>query len=547
MRFVSTSIYLLSFLLVFIALTIFSPIVLIEWELSVIPLINISSNFTIDLISWKFILVVLIISSWVIIYSNRYIDDEKNSLRFIFLVLIFVSRMLILIVGGSVPLLLIGWDGLGLSSYFLIVHYQTFKSSGRGLITVIRNRIGDIFIIITSLLLFSEITSWLFFHSSSTLNKIFILGVIILLGAITKRAIFPYSTWLPEAIAAPTPVSSLVHSSTLVTAGVYLILRRVPWLPLNLLLIIGAISRFTLILSRGRALFCLDFKKVIALSTLSQLAFIITTLSLNLIEIAFFHLITHALFKSSLFMSTGSLIHLRRGNQDIRFKDTLSFPAFRGIIVVIPLLALIGFPFLAGYFSKEIILLTSFFLNLNLFFLATLVLGALLTIFYRIRIMFSLTFNNVFLKSLKETSFIDFRKALLILSSISVGWFYFLKTDLIFSPSPQLITLVQRLFLLSLTIWLSNKILFSPYLAISWNQFNYLGRTTNTLIPNLQAPFRLFSQKLWEGGWQEVFGPSRAQTLLVNSLNKLYTLSNIHYQPMIISFFFMVLRLLVLL
>lgn len=167
---------------------------LVEFDLVTLPTYSISVNFLLDPIVRKFLIVVILISSRVIVYSNRYIDDEQTPTRFIFILTTFISRIRILISGASIPLLLLRWDGLGLSSYFLIVHYQSFKSSGRGLVTVIRNRIGDIFIIRARVIIISEITSLYFINTPSSINLISLLRLMILLGAITKRAMFPYCT-----------------------------------------------------------------------------------------------------------------------------------------------------------------------------------------------------------------------------------------------------------------------------------------------------------------------------------------------------------------
>jgi len=175
------------------------------------------------------------------------------------------------------------------------------------------------------------------------------------------------------------------------------------------------------LLSRIRALFCLDFKKVIALSTLRQLAFMLTTLALGLVNISFFHLITHALFKSSLFLAAGSFIHLGHANQDIRFKDLTPISYSSLIIITIPILALRGFPFIAGFFRKEIILIVGFRFRKSLILIGRMTLGALLTIIYRMRILFSLTFFNLTVKFFSESKLIDLRKLILFIASVIAG------------------------------------------------------------------------------------------------------------------------------
>lgn len=531
--FISTA-TLLAFLLFFVVF--FSPLFpsLLEFELSSLPTNFFSLSVLIDSIALKFILTVLLISTRVSFYSHGYIDDENNSTRFMLLVTLFVIRILILIVGGRVPLLFLGWDGLGLSSYFLIVHYQTIKPSGRGLTTVIRNRIGDIFIILRGIIIISEISSWFFYNSSLSFTYLFLLSTALLLGAITKRAMFPYCTWLPEAIAAPTPVSSLVHSSTLVTAGVYLILRARVWFHPFLLILLAGIRSFTLLLSRGSALFCLDFKKVIALSTLSQLSFMFVTLAIGLPAIAFFHLITHALFKSSLFIAAGSYIHLTSANQDIRLNSILNAPFSSTILISIPIFALSGLPFLAGYFSKERILINRLSFSLTTFFRATIILGAFLTLLYRFRILYRLIFLNLPLALPKETLIIDTRKLLLLCLSVVGGWLYINNFQYPYSHSIGTSILVLSIIIIRFSIWLRKSLIFNPYLALSWNQFNYLSQTTKALSPSIQISTASFFGKLWERGWQESIGPKFISQGLSWALASLYNISYIQFNSLLI-------------
>ena len=176
-----------------------------------------------DWVAINFIFVVVTISARVLIYRNWYMRRELNPLRFSLLVIVFVSSMLILISRSRFINLIVGWDGLGIRSYFLVIYFDNYKTNTSGLVTVISNRLGDVFIIFRGVLLFIETRSW--FYKNTSISIIPWLIVFIILAAITKRAIFPYCVWLPEAMAAPTPVSSLVHSRTLVTAGVFLILR----------------------------------------------------------------------------------------------------------------------------------------------------------------------------------------------------------------------------------------------------------------------------------------------------------------------------------
>jgi len=228
---------------------------------------------------------------------------------------------------------------------------------------------------------------------------------------------------LPAAIAAPTPVSSLVHSSTLVTAGVYLLVRFNELLGVNNFLLL--ISVITLFMSGLGANFEFDLKKIIALSTLSQLGVIIITLSLGLWELAFFHLIRHALFKSLLFLCAGFYIHSSSDSQDIRFIGKLvhSYPLVNVYFIGCSL-SLCGFPFLAGFYSKDLILERYFFSRMNFMMYVLLFMGTLLTIIYSMRLLFYIFINitsKIFLKFYSVDIFMLLPIRMLFLISIVVG------------------------------------------------------------------------------------------------------------------------------
>jgi len=251
-----------------------------------------------------------------------------------------------------------------------------------------------------------------------------------MLAAITKRAQIPFSAWLPAAIAAPTPVSSLVHSSTLVTAGVYLLIRFHSIVGVRIFLTF--VSVLTLLISGWGANFEYDLKKIIALSTLRQLGMIIIVLSIGLSELAYFHLISHALFKSLLFLCAGYFIHSRVNCQDIRFIGGLyeSFPVVNFYFVGCSL-SLCGFPFLAGFYSKDLILENYFFEGMNSLIFILIIIGTIFTITYSVRLYYYLyvrTFKGIrldFREDFKIASlYIVVPITVLFIFSVIVGsWF----------------------------------------------------------------------------------------------------------------------------
>jgi NADH-ubiquinone oxidoreductase chain 5 len=253
--------------------------------------------------------------------------------------------------------LLLGWDGLGVTSYLLVNYYRREKRFNASMLTAITNRLGDVVILLFIAMNSTPATFNYGLITSSNLPCY--TGVfLILLAAMTKRAQVPFSAWLPAAIAAPTPVSALVHSSTLVTAGVYLLIRfnyvliNTGWR--NILCLLGGL---TIIIAGSAAMVELDIKKIIALSTLRQLGLIFFTLGLGEIFLRWFHLIRHAYFKAIMFIGAGAIIHRVKDYQDVRKIGSLSVNNyFISSAFLIGSLSLCGMPFLSGFYSKDTIL-----------------------------------------------------------------------------------------------------------------------------------------------------------------------------------------------
>nr|YP_009116491.1 NADH dehydrogenase subunit 5 [Cherax boesemani]AJD80519.1 NADH dehydrogenase subunit 5 [Cherax boesemani] len=362
----------------------------IEWEIFSLNSSSVVATLVYDWISFLFLGVVLFISSMVMYYSGDYMSGDKNYSRFMYLVFGFVLSMGALIVSPNLISILLGWDGLGLISYVLVIYYQNEKSANAGMLTVLSNRVGDVGILLSISLLF-VLGGWNFIFYGSYLDEDFLLlKGFVCIAAMTKSAQIPFSAWLPAAMAAPTPVSALVHSSTLVTAGVYILIRFSGALEgscvQSFLLIVSCLTMFMAGLGAN---FEFDLKKIIALSTLSQLGVMMSILSLGFADLAFFHLLTHALFKALLFMCAGMVIHSVKEYQDIRNMGSL--------VVCMPLtsvcmnlanLALCGMPFLAGFYSKDLILEIAFMSEINIFSFFLYVLSTGLTVCYTFRLIY---------------------------------------------------------------------------------------------------------------------------------------------------------------
>nr|YP_009351398.1 NADH dehydrogenase subunit 5 [Inquilinitermes inquilinus]AQP29473.1 NADH dehydrogenase subunit 5 [Inquilinitermes inquilinus] len=348
-------------------------------------------TFLFDWMSLLFMGFVFIISSLVILYSDDYMHGDLSIIRFVMLVLMFVISMMFMIVSPNVISILLGWDGLGLVSYLLVIYYQNVRSYGAGMLTVLSNRIGDVALLM-AIAWMINFGSWSFIYYLDFMHgsvEMELISFLVVLAAMTSSAQIPFSSWLPAAMAAPTPVSALVHSSTLVTAGVYLLIRFSPsfgvWLNMGLLLASG----LTMFMAGLGANFEFDLSSIIALSTLSQLGLMIMTISIGLPVLAFFHLLTHALFKALLFMCAGGVIHSMGDSQDIRFMGGLSvYMPFTSSSLMISNFALCGMPFLAGFYSKDFILemFSMSYLNMFAFFLLFVSTG--LTVCYSFRLFY---------------------------------------------------------------------------------------------------------------------------------------------------------------
>lgn len=355
--------------------------------------IKIRVSVSIDIFSSWFSFVVTFIRSIIIIYSFFYMSPYSKTNYFIWLTVFFVLSMLIVINIRDFFFIMLGWDGLGLVSFFLIVYYQNYSSIYSGLFTVLINRVGDCFFIVSiSFFLFMSPYMW----SSSTLLPKFLLFLVVL-TFMTKSAIYPFSPWLPLAIAAPTPISALVHSSTLVTAGLYLSMRFsfLLYSCPSLITFFLVVSVFTSFYAGMNAIFETDIKKLIALSTLSHLGFIGMAFSCGLLYLSFFHLIIHALFKSVLFMSIGDIITNLFHAQDIRFLSSgYYYTPFSFYIMAVSLLNLLGIPTIRGYFSKDLVLETCNFSYISFFIVFVIFLNVFFTYYYTYRL-FYFSFSSV--------------------------------------------------------------------------------------------------------------------------------------------------------
>nr|QZQ52556.1 NADH dehydrogenase subunit 5 [Calliteara horishanella] len=500
-------------------------VLFLEWEIISFNSVSLVVSILFDWMSLLFMMFVFMISSVVIYYSKSYMSSELNLMRFILLVLLFVSSMMFLIISPNIMSILLGWDGLGLVSYLLVIYYQNLKSYNAGMLTALSNRIGDVFIlmVISWMMNFGSWNYLFYLEFMKNDWEMMFITVMITLAAMTKSAQIPFSSWLPAAMAAPTPVSALVHSSTLVTAGVYLLIR------FNLLLentfifkILLILSGLTMFMAGISANYEFDLKKIIALSTLSQLGLMMSILSMGMPELAFFHLLTHAMFKALLFMCAGVIIHMMGDMQDIRFMGGLSsYIPLTLLCLTVSNMALCGIPFLAGFYSKDLILELVSFSNLNFFVFLLYYISTGLTMFYSIRLIIYLMLgdlNFISVYCLYEEDYIMLKSMFLLLmmsvvSGSLLSWIIFSYPYMIYLPFNLkmmviYVSLVGGLlgYLVSnMSIYSLNKFLFTYKLS---NFLSMMWFMPNLSTYGLSYYFLSYSQKLLKNidmGWSEIY------------------------------------------
>nr|UUF68425.1 NADH dehydrogenase subunit 5 [Oreta sp.] len=500
-------------------------VLFLEWEIITLNSCPIVMSILLDWMSLLFMMFVSLISSVVIYYSKSYMSSELNMNRFIILVILFVFSMIMLIISPNIISILLGWDGLGLVSYCLVIYYQNLKSYNAGMLTALSNRIGDVFIlmVISWMLNYGSWNYIFYLNFMSNDYSMKLISTMIILAAMTKSAQIPFSSWLPAAMAAPTPVSSLVHSSTLVTAGVYLLIRfNMLIMDVFFIKVLLLISGLTMFMAGISANYEFDLKKIIALSTLSQLGLMMSILSMGLPELAFFHLLSHAMFKALLFMCAGVVIHMMNNIQDIRFMGGISlFIPLTSLCLNISNMALCGIPFLAGFYSKDLILELVSFSNLNLLIFFLYYISTGLTVFYTLRLLMYLMINDYNLLSIYNLYDEDYimLKSMFVLLFMSILSGSFLSW-MIFSY-PYMIYLPFNLKMMVIYVSLMGGMLgylVSNMLIYSMNKFLKFYSLSNFLcmmwfLPNLSTYclnyfFLNFSQKMLKNidfGWSEFY------------------------------------------
>jgi len=359
-------------------------------------------GFQFDSLTISMLIPVLIISSLVHIYSVGYMNEDPHNQRFFSYLSLFTFMMIILVTADNYLLMFVGWEGVGVCSYLLVSFWFTRIAANQSSISAfLTNRVGDclftigLFAILWSL---GNLDYNTIFSAAPFFNEyiITIIGICFLIGAMAKSSQVGLHVWLPMAMEGPTPVSALIHAATMVTAGVYLLIRSSPLIEYSstVLLLCLWLGAITTIFSSLIGLFQQDIKKVIAYSTMSQLGMMVIAIGLSSYNLALFHLVNHAFYKGLLFLGAGAVIHAVADNQDFRkYGGLISYLPLTYSVILIASLSLVAFPFMTGFYSKDFILESAFgqyhFNSIAVYIIATI--GAVFTTLYSVKVLY-LTF-----------------------------------------------------------------------------------------------------------------------------------------------------------
>ncbi len=363
--------------------------------------LNIAAEFLVDPISSIMILIITGVGTLIHLFSIGYMDHDERPAKYFSYLNFFLFNMLVLVLASSLPLMFVGWEGVGLCSYLLIGFWFTDKEkAAAGMKAFITNRIGDAGFLLGMFMLFYTFGTLSFGELNEMMPAIPEIGwagpvtlacLFLFIGATGKSAQIPLYVWLPDAMAGPTPVSALIHAATMVTAGIYMIVRMSPVFMVapNVMMVIATIGGLTAVLAAAVGLTQWDIKKVLAYSTVSQLGYMFLAVGTGAFIPGFFHLMTHAFFKALMFLGAGSIIHAMHHEQDMRKmgglkkKMPITYWTF-----MFGWLAIIGMPPFAGFFSKDEILWLAWASPLGSKWLWALgMIGAAMTAFYMTRLM----------------------------------------------------------------------------------------------------------------------------------------------------------------
>jgi NADH-ubiquinone oxidoreductase chain 5 len=539
---------------------------------------NIDWGFSFDSLTVSMLIPVLIVSSVVHIYSIGYMSSDPHNQRFFSYLSLFTFMMIILVTANNFLLMFVGWEGVGVCSYLLVSFWFTRIAANQSSISAfLTNRVGDCFLTIG---MFTIIWSFgnLDYNSVFSLSPFFneniitIVGICLLIGAMAKSSQVGLHIWLPMAMEGPTPVSALIHAATMVTAGVYLLMRSSPLIEYSstILLIIVWLGAITTIFSSLIGLFQQDIKKVIAYSTMSQLGMMVIAIGLSSYNVALFHLINHAFYKGLLFLGAGAVIHAVGDNQDFRrYGGLKQYLPLTYSVILIASLSLVAFPFMTGFYSKDFILESAYgkFLlsSITVYYIATI--GAIFTTLYSVKVLY-LTFLtnpngpvNNYRNAHEGDIYMSLPLVILAIFSIFFGYItkdiyiglgssFFSDNSIFIHPNneimldtefavktiykilPLILTIVFSILALIIPEFLSKLVLRFKYTNLGYNIFGFFNQRFlfemlyNNYITNLILKLGGQTTKVLDRGSIELIGPyglEKALTSLNTRLSKLST------------------------
>lgn len=501
-----------------------------------------------DSISATMLIVITSVSALVHIYSIGYMSGDPHIPRFMSYLSLFTFLMIVLVTSDNFVQLFIGWEGVGLCSYLLINFWLTrLKANKAAMKAMLINRVGDLGLVLAMIKILDEFGALEFstIYSIMGLNvdkdSVTIICLLLFLGAVGKSAQLGLHTWLPDAMEGPTPVSALIHAATMVTAGVFLIIRSAPLfegssLALTVVTILGALTAF---FAATTGVVQNDLKKVIAYSTCSQLGYMVMVCGLSNYSTSLFHLMNHAFFKALLFLSAGSIIHALSDEQDMRkMGGLINFIPFTYTMIFIGSLSLMGFPYLAGFYSKDLILELTYDKYYIAFAYWLGCISALLTAFYSIRLIY-LTFitntnskKEIYIGAHEPSFYIILPLLLLAFGSIFVG--YIGKEAIISNVIPPIVSNFVKVVPLILSMLgallaflgyngnlklVNNRIdlmkvrhIVYTFFNSAW-QFNYI--INHFLVNNIWKFGHLIAYRIIDRGILEIIGPRGISRILI--------------------------------
>ena len=539
--------------------------------------LNIFWGFNFDSLTVSMLMPVLIVSTLVHVYSIGYMSHDPHNQRFFSYLSLFTFMMIILVTANNLLLMFVGWEGVGICSYLLVSFWFTRIAANQSSMSAfLTNRVGDCLLtigIFATLWTFGNVDYATIFSLAPYINEniITIIGICLLIGAMAKSSQIGLHIWLPQAMEGPTPVSALIHAATMVTAGVYLLMRTSPIIEysstvLVLCLWVGAIIT---VFSSLIGLFQQDIKKVIAYSTMSQLGMMVIAVGLSSYNIALFHLVNHAFYKGLLFLGAGAVIHAVSDNQDFRKYGGLRlFLPLTYSVMLIASLSLVAIPFMTGFYSKDFILESAYgqfyFSSTVVYFIATI--GAMFTTLYSAKVLYLTFLTNPngplinYQKAHEADIFMSLPLIILAIFSIFFGYItkdlfiglgsgFFVDNGLYIHPShetmldtefavPIIFKLLPLIFTLSLSFI---SIIFSelfPKLLITfkfsklgYNIFGFFNQRFlielfyNNYITGIVLKLGGQTTKIIDKGSVELLGPYGLEKGLLNLSNNINNLS----------------------